>query len=132
MMDWTESSQKVKHNKHLSMVAKCHAVPNAVPALLTRSTGECSRFHLHLADVRVSERTTPTRAIALIGDEQSKDIHTLDTALIMAADTISGYIQRLLDGIEFGQTAYALGPRLAKISAVRVALTDKVALNFES
>ena len=34
--------------------------------------------------------------------------HTLDTALIMAADTISGYIQGLLDGIEFKQTAYAL------------------------
>jgi hypothetical protein len=27
----------------------------------------------------------------------------------MAADTISGYIQGLLDGIEFKQTAYALG-----------------------
>ena len=38
----------------------------------------------------------------------SKYIHTLDTALIMAADTISGYIQGLLDGIEFKQTAYAL------------------------
>ncbi len=35
-------------------------------------------------------------------------IHTLDAALIMAADTISGYIQGLLDGVEFKQTAYAL------------------------
>lgn len=26
----------------------------------------------------------------------------------MAADTISGYIQGLLDGVEFKQTAYAL------------------------
>ena len=34
--------------------------------------------------------------------------HTLDTALIMAADTISGYIQGLLDGVECKQTAYAL------------------------
>ena len=38
----------------------------------------------------------------------SKYIHTLDTALIMAADTISGYIQGLLDGIEFKQAAYPL------------------------
>lgn len=38
----------------------------------------------------------------------SKYIHTLDTALIMAADTSSGYIHGLLDGIEFKQTAYAL------------------------
>jgi hypothetical protein len=35
------------------------------------------------------------------GSVTSKYIHTLDTALIMAADTISGYIQGLLDGIEF-------------------------------
>jgi hypothetical protein len=42
------------------------------------------------------------------GSVTSKYIHTLDTALIMAADTISGYVQGLLDGIEFKQTAYAL------------------------
>jgi hypothetical protein len=35
-------------------------------------------------------------------------LNTLDTALIMAADTISGHIQGLLDDIEFKQTAYAL------------------------
>lgn len=43
-----------------------------------------------------------------IGTMTSKYIHTLDTALIMAADTISGYIQGLLAGNEFKQTAYAL------------------------
>jgi len=42
------------------------------------------------------------------GSVTSKYIHTLDTALIMAADTISGYIQGLLKGVEFKQTAYAL------------------------
>jgi integrase len=41
------------------------------------------------------------------GTVTSKYIHTLDTALIMAADTISGYIQGLLDGKEFKQRAYA-------------------------
>ena len=34
------------------------------------------------------------------GSVTSKYIHTLDTALIMAADTISGYIQGLLDGVD--------------------------------
>ncbi|AGH51412.1 tyrosine-type recombinase/integrase [Sphingobium scionense] len=38
----------------------------------------------------------------------SKYIHTLDTALIMAADTISGYIQGLLHGMAFKHTSYAL------------------------
>lgn len=38
----------------------------------------------------------------------SKYIHTLDTALIMAADTISGYIAGLLDGMLLSHTSYAL------------------------
>jgi integrase len=42
------------------------------------------------------------------GSVTSKYIHTLDTALIMAADTIAGYIEGLLDGTKFKQTAYAL------------------------
>lgn len=42
------------------------------------------------------------------GSVTSKYIHTLDTTLIMAPDTIAGYIEGLLHGIEFKQTAYAL------------------------
>lgn len=42
------------------------------------------------------------------GTVTSKYVHTLDTALVMAADTIAGYIQGLLDGIEYTQTAYSL------------------------
>ena len=49
---------------------------------------------------------------AIIGHSRSsvtsKYIHTLDTALIMAADTISGYIHGLLNGMAFKHTAYAL------------------------
>ena len=37
----------------------------------------------------------------------SKYIHTMDTALIMAADTISSYIEALLNGVEFKRTIYA-------------------------
>jgi integrase len=55
---------------------------------------------------------TESTIAALIGHSTasvtSKYIHTLDTSLIMAADTISGYIQGLLDGVAFKQTAYAL------------------------
>jgi len=52
------------------------------------------------------------------GSVTSKYIHTLDTALIMAADTISCFIQGLLDGREFRKTAYALdrGSRKAALS----------------
>ena len=59
------------------------------------------------------------------GSVTSKYIHTLDTAVIMAAsvimaaDTISGYIQGLLDGIEFKQTAYALDRDSRKAALAR-------------
>ena len=42
------------------------------------------------------------------GSVTSKYIHTLDTALIMAAEAIAGYIEGLLDRKEFKQTTYAL------------------------
>lgn len=42
------------------------------------------------------------------GTVTSKYVHTLDTALIMAADMIAAYIQGLLNGVEYTQTAYAL------------------------
>lgn len=55
---------------------------------------------------------TEVTIAALVGHSKgsvtSKYIHTLDTALVMAADTIAGYIQGLLVGIAFQQTAYAL------------------------
>jgi hypothetical protein len=38
----------------------------------------------------------------------SRYIHTVDTSLIMAADSIAGYIQGLLGGVAFTPTAYAL------------------------
>jgi len=53
------------------------------------------------------------------GSVTSKYIHTLDTALIMAADTISGYVQGLLDGLEFKQTAYALDRDSRKVALAR-------------
>lgn len=53
------------------------------------------------------------------GSVTSKYIHALDTALIMAADTISGYIQGLLDGIAFKQTAYALDRESRKAALAR-------------
>jgi integrase len=53
------------------------------------------------------------------GSVTSKYIHTLDTALIMAADTIAGYIEGLLDGKEFKQTTYALDRDSRKAALAR-------------
>jgi len=55
---------------------------------------------------------TEVTIAALIGHAKgsvtSKYIHSLDAALIMAADTLAGYIAALLDGTVFHQRAYAL------------------------
>lgn len=69
---------------------------------------------------------TEVTIAALIGHAKgsvtSKYIHTLDTALIMAADTIAGYIEGLLDGKEFRQTAYALDRDSRKAALTRFLL----------
>jgi hypothetical protein len=69
-----------------------------------------------LRDAAKQEKYT---TIVAKGSVTSKYIHTLDTALIMAADTISGYIQGLLEGIEFKQTAYALDRDSRKAALAR-------------
>lgn len=56
------------------------------------------------------------------GSVTSKYIHALDTALIMAADTIAGYIEGLLDGKKFKQTAYALDRDSRKAALARFLL----------
>jgi integrase len=42
------------------------------------------------------------------GTVTARYIHTVDTLLVMAADTVAGYIQGLLDGKKFRRTTYAL------------------------
>ena len=55
---------------------------------------------------------TESTVAALLGHAQgtvtSRYIHTVDTALIMAADTISGYIRGLLEGVQFKRATYAV------------------------
>jgi hypothetical protein len=76
---------------------------------------------------------TEVTIAALVGHSKgsvtSKYIHTLDTALIMAADTISGYIQGLLDGIKFKQTAYALDRGSRKAALARF-LTEAIGEHY--
>jgi hypothetical protein len=42
------------------------------------------------------------------GTVTSRYIHAVDTALVMAADTVAGYINGLLNGAQFKRTSYAL------------------------
>lgn len=69
-------------------------------------------------DLGFSEITIAALLGHATGSMTSKYVHTLDTTLIMAADTVSGYIQGLLEGQEFQQTASGLdrGARQAAIN----------------
>jgi integrase len=58
------------------------------------------------------------------GSITSRYVHTLDAALVMAADTVSGYIQALLDGAVVSHTHYALDRTSRKAALVRF-LTPK-------
>lgn len=55
---------------------------------------------------------TESTVAALLGHAQgtvtSQYIHTVDTALIMAADAVAGYINGLLEGAQFKRNSYAL------------------------
>ena len=52
------------------------------------------------------------------GTVTSRYIHLVDTALIMAADMIAGYIDALINGVEFERSSYALD-RKSRDSAVQ-------------
>jgi hypothetical protein len=75
------------------------------------------REHRQRSRLYRGDHRCPCRSCQGLGHEQY--IHALDTALIMAADTISGYIRGLLDGIEFKQTAYALDRDSRKAALAR-------------
>lgn len=53
------------------------------------------------------------------GSITSRYVHTLDAALVMAADTVSGYIDALLSGAELSHTHYALDRSSRKAALVR-------------
>lgn len=72
---------------------------------------------------------TESTIAALVGHSRgtitSRYIHTVDTALVMAADTVSSYIQALLDGVKFKRTSYALD-RDARRASMRQFLTQSL------
>lgn len=64
---------------------------------------------------------TESTVAALLGHAQgsvtSRYIQAVGSALVMAADTVAGYIQALLDGVEFKRAGYSLG-REARVAAM--------------
>lgn len=67
-------------------------------------TTPISAIPISSAQDALDHRAVSSRALAIT----SRYIHTVDTSLIMAADSIAGYIQGLMDGVAFTHNAYAL------------------------
>jgi integrase len=97
---------------HWEQIFKRSALSDVTPHVLRHSFASIGN------DLGFTEVTIAALVGHAKGSVTSKYIHTLDTALIMAADTIAGYIEGLLDGKEFKQTAYALdrGSRKAALA----------------
>jgi len=87
---------------HWEQLFRRSPLPDVTPHVLRHSFASIAN------DLGFTEVTIAALVGHSKGSVTSKYIHTLDTALIMAADTISGYIQGLLEGIKFKQTEYAL------------------------
>src|SRR5258708_23854686 len=87
---------------HWKHVFKDSPISDVTPHVLRHSFASIAN------DLAFTEATIAALVGHAKGSVTSKYIHTLDTELIMAADTISAYIHTLLDCIECRQTAYAL------------------------
>jgi integrase len=98
---------------HWEQLFRKSSLPEITPHVLRHSFASIAN------DLGFTEVTIAALVGHAKGSVTSKYIHTLDTALIMAADTISGYIQGLLDGIKFKQTAYALDRDSRKAALAR-------------
>ena len=57
------------------------------------------------------------------GSVTSKYVHTLDSTLVMAADTVAGYVKALLEGGEFRRNTYTLD-RQSRQSAIEQMLIE--------
>ncbi len=98
---------------HWEKIFRNTALADVTPHVLRHSFASVAN------DLGFTESTIAALIGHLRGSVTSKYIHTLDAALIMAADTISGYIEGLLDGVEFKQTSYALDRRARKATLAR-------------
>jgi len=97
-----EGKPLVGFPRHWEKIFKGTALAGLTPHVLRHSFASIAN------DLGFTESTVA----ALLGHAQgtvtSRYIHTVDTALIMAADAVAGYVHALLDGVQFKRTTYAL------------------------
>ncbi|MFC3321294.1 tyrosine-type recombinase/integrase [Mesorhizobium cantuariense] len=97
-----EGKPLVGFPKYWKKVLKGTTLEGITPHVLRHSFASIAN------DLGFTEATVASLLGHSRGTVTSRYIHTVDTALIMAADTIAGYINGLLDGVHFTRTSYAL------------------------
>jgi integrase len=88
--------------KYWKKLVKGTALEDVTPHVLRHSFASIGN------DLGFTEATIAALMGHSKGTVTSRYIHTIDSALVMAADTVTGYISGLLDGVLFKRTSYPL------------------------
>jgi integrase len=97
-----EEKPLVSFPKYWKRLLKDTALENLTPHVLRHSFASMAN------DLGFTEATIAALMGHSKGTVTSRYIHAVDTALVVAADTVSGYINGLLNGVQFKRTSYAL------------------------
>jgi integrase len=100
-----EDKPLVGFPKYWNKLFKDTALENFTPHVLRHSFASLASL---ANDLGFTEATIAALMGHSKGTVTSRYIHAVDTALVMAADTVSGYINGLLNGVQFKRTSYAL------------------------
>jgi integrase len=105
--------------KHWRQILKDSDLAGITPHVLRHSFASIAN-DLGFTEVTIAALLGHSR-----GTVTSRYIHTIDTALIMAADIIAGYIYGLLEGIKFNRTPYALDRQSREAALARLFEQDE-------
>ena len=97
-----EAKPLVGFPKYWEKLFKDTALKNLTPHVLRHSFASVAN------DLGFTEATIAALMGHSKGTVTSRYIHAVDSALVMAADTVSGYINGLLNGVQFKRTSYAV------------------------
>lgn len=107
---WAEDTTFGNFPNHWSKIFTDTELADITPHVLRHSFASIAN------DLGFTEATIAALVGHSRGTVTSRYIHTVDTALVMAADNIAGYIQGLLDGAAFTHTSYALDQKSRRAS----------------
>jgi integrase len=99
---WAEGKPFGSFPNHWTKILDETGLADITPHVLRHSFASIAN------DLGFTEATIATLLGHSRGTVTSRYIHTVDTAIVMAADNIAGYVQGLLEGVTFTHTSYAL------------------------